>query len=470
MPADSEDVPGTCEAVTQTSSLANINSELCTGTDVHSQQEACLHASALVSALCGATNIRPPSPMAPTLHRSWPMLRDVATQMLLELLLTVTFHFNICVIAGDVRGRVTFSCCGQQRSVQGKGKWSGVNDVFMSRRKVMRAMMPGMALLMEVGCGGVTFFKSGRRVRREECRSQYGDRSLRRSAKEYESSRSTRDVEGRQAGAAWVGHTPCRGLPRSSTQEETKKGCEEIIPGGMLAHDLLHRRTKLQHSYRSHGDGGGVPAELRRVVPGGNVQSFMSSSEVQHPQTMPGIIKQHECRGEKFPSTKNSACGQSPTNEKEVRGTPGTDEHCLVATTGNEFSLTHSGTFHTPLRYSRRHLTLPEMRFRYLWEFGLSAHDPETTEFALHNILVLSLYNTWSPARGIPLFYAQSGRFQKKIGGLHFLIDFHKLNQYLTRVQYPLPCTEVLLTALQNSLHITSLDIFSGFYSIPVRQ
>ncbi|KAJ8883936.1 hypothetical protein PR048_015792 [Dryococelus australis] len=37
-----------------------------------------------------------------------------------------------------------------------------------------------------------------------------------------------------------------------------------------------------------------------------------------------------------------------------ARGAPCAAERCLVAATGNEFSLAHSGTFNTPLRYSRR--------------------------------------------------------------------------------------------------------------------
>ncbi|KAJ8873457.1 hypothetical protein PR048_024274 [Dryococelus australis] len=48
---------------------------------------------------------------------------------------------------------------------------------------------------------------------------------------------------------------------------------------------------------------------------------------------------------------ENSAFGKP----REACGTPapGAAERCLVASTGNEFSLAHSGTFHTSLRYSR---------------------------------------------------------------------------------------------------------------------
>ncbi|KAJ8878841.1 hypothetical protein PR048_019430 [Dryococelus australis] len=46
----------------------------------------------------------------------------------------------------------------------------------------------------------------------------------------------------------------------------------------------------------------------------------------------------------------------------EAHGAPSAAERCLVASTGNEFSLAHSGTFHTPLRYSRHLLNLPEPR------------------------------------------------------------------------------------------------------------
>ncbi|KAJ8870141.1 hypothetical protein PR048_029153 [Dryococelus australis] len=50
----------------------------------------------------------------------------------------------------------------------------------------------------------------------------------------------------------------------------------------------------------------GVSAQLRRVVPGDDVQSLVSSAEVSLLQAVHGIIKQHECSGEKSPSTKKS--------------------------------------------------------------------------------------------------------------------------------------------------------------------
>ncbi|KAJ8890266.1 hypothetical protein PR048_009774 [Dryococelus australis] len=52
------------------------------------------------------------------------------------------------------------------------------------------------------------------------------------------------------------------------------------------------------------------------------------------------------------------------SSTREARGASGAAERCLMATTGNGFNLAHSGTFHTPLRYSRRLLNLPEPRFR----------------------------------------------------------------------------------------------------------
>ncbi|KAJ8891563.1 hypothetical protein PR048_004091 [Dryococelus australis] len=58
------------------------------------------------------------------------------------------------------------------------------------------------------------------------------------------------------------------------------------------------------------------------------------------------------------------ASSSEECNWTGCRGAPGAAERCLVATAGNEFSLAHSGTFHTPLRYSRRLLNLPEPRFR----------------------------------------------------------------------------------------------------------
>ncbi|KAJ8889882.1 hypothetical protein PR048_009387 [Dryococelus australis] len=56
----------------------------------------------------------------------------------------------------------------------------------------------------------------------------------------------------------------------------------------------------------------GVSAQLRRVVPGGDVQSLASFAEVRRPQAVHGIIKQHEWSGEKSPSTMKSRMSSLP--------------------------------------------------------------------------------------------------------------------------------------------------------------
>ncbi|KAJ8894231.1 hypothetical protein PR048_006843 [Dryococelus australis] len=88
-------------------------------------------------------------------------------------------------------------------------------------------------------------------------------------------------------------------------------------------------------------------------------------------------------------------------SDTRVRCAPGAAESCPVATTGNEFSLAHSGTFHTPLRYSRRLLNLPERRFRFpskcavfLFEFrGLAGNRSCLHHFVLRGFSMLDYYN-----------------------------------------------------------------------------
>ncbi|KAJ8882202.1 hypothetical protein PR048_018690, partial [Dryococelus australis] len=98
---------------------------------------------------------------------------------------------------------------------------------------------------------------------------------------------------------------PAKGSPYDVTYIGV--GCA----GGVLDKQLHSIATVMKES--------GVSAQLRRVVPGGDVQSLVSSAEVSLLQTVHGIIKQHECSGEKSPSTKKSACRQSPINEKSGR-------------------------------------------------------------------------------------------------------------------------------------------------------
>ncbi|KAJ8889664.1 hypothetical protein PR048_009165 [Dryococelus australis] len=65
------------------------------------------------------------------------------------------------------------------------------------------------------------------------------------------------------------------------------------------------RHEKQIHSITTVMKESEVSAQLRRVVPGGDVQSLAPSAEVSCPQTaVHGKLKQHECSGEKSPSTK----------------------------------------------------------------------------------------------------------------------------------------------------------------------
>ncbi|KAJ8868561.1 hypothetical protein PR048_030099 [Dryococelus australis] len=67
-----------------------------------------------------------------------------------------------------------------------------------------------------------------------------------------------------------------------------------------------NNNNKQLHSIATVMKESGFSAQLRRVVPGDDVQSLASSAEVPRPQAVHGIIKQHQYSGEKSPSTKKS--------------------------------------------------------------------------------------------------------------------------------------------------------------------
>ncbi|KAJ8881254.1 hypothetical protein PR048_017730 [Dryococelus australis] len=64
----------------------------------------------------------------------------------------------------------------------------------------------------------------------------------------------------------------------------------------------------------------GVSAQIRRVVPDGDVQSLVSSAEVSRSQAVHGIIKQHECSGEKSLSTNKSRISSLSPMRSHGRG------------------------------------------------------------------------------------------------------------------------------------------------------
>ena len=55
---------------------------------------------------------------------------------------------------------------------------------------------------------------------------------------------------------------------------------------------------------------------------------------------------------------------------------------------------------------------------------------------------------------------------QKKDGGLHFCIDFRKLNARTKKTATPLPCIQETLESLEGSCIFSSFDIKSGFWQV----
>ena len=55
---------------------------------------------------------------------------------------------------------------------------------------------------------------------------------------------------------------------------------------------------------------------------------------------------------------------------------------------------------------------------------------------------------------------------QKKDSGLHFCIDFRKLNARTKKDSYPLPCNQETLESLEGSHIFSSFDFKSGFWQV----
>ena len=60
----------------------------------------------------------------------------------------------------------------------------------------------------------------------------------------------------------------------------------------------------------------------------------------------------------------------------------------------------------------------------------------------------------------------QSSWFRKKDGGLHFCIDFRKLNVRTKKDSYPLPHIQEMLESLEGSHIFSSFDFKSGFWQV----
>ena len=56
----------------------------------------------------------------------------------------------------------------------------------------------------------------------------------------------------------------------------------------------------------------------------------------------------------------------------------------------------------------------------------------------------------------------------KKDGGLHFCIDFQKLNARTKKNSYPLPCIQETLESLEGSHIFSSFDLKSGFWQVEI--
>ena len=59
---------------------------------------------------------------------------------------------------------------------------------------------------------------------------------------------------------------------------------------------------------------------------------------------------------------------------------------------------------------------------------------------------------------------------QKKDGGLHFCIDFRKLNVRTKKDSYPLPCIQETLESLEGSHIFSSFDFKSGFWQVEMDE
>lgn len=51
-----------------------------------------------------------------------------------------------------------------------------------------------------------------------------------------------------------------------------------------------------------------------------------------------------------------------------------------------------------------------------------------------------------------------------------FCVDFRKLNSITKKSRYPLPNIDEMLTYLQNAKYYTRLDLFSGYWNVPIEE
>ncbi|KAJ8891518.1 hypothetical protein PR048_004046 [Dryococelus australis] len=147
----------------------------------------------------------------------------------------------------------------------------------------------------------------------------------------------------------------------------------------------------------------------------------------------------------------------------ETDGAPGEAERCLVATTGNEFSLVRSGTFHTPLRYSRRLLSLPEPRF-HVQMFVPSSSKCAVFLIEFRRLVTSNMGPQWLSARAIPSGAAVAQWLERFQVGPHsdwlgYCYTISKGNYYTTRFDtYVIPTGLSHIRWLQNSLLISERD------------
>ena len=59
---------------------------------------------------------------------------------------------------------------------------------------------------------------------------------------------------------------------------------------------------------------------------------------------------------------------------------------------------------------------------------------------------------------------------QKKDGGLHFCIDFQKLNARTKKDSYPLPCIQETLESLEGSHIFSSFNLKLGFWQVEMDE